>query len=266
MASQDYAALFDTAIDKFILVSFEEWVSVIPDLFHVSSTKRRFEEHQGMVGYPLPQARFPGEQIVQGEVHENWNKRYNMRSAGLGDALPLEDVEDDPTGMLTQGAAKIAGGLSASFTDYVETDMASFLINGFSSTSGTPDSKSLFATDHPLSKQDSTSQANRPSSAVDISISAVQAAITNIRTQKAPNGRPMRNAPRVLWYHPQSALHRPPDSEAADGGGNGGQQHQLHQGLQHHSGGDALPAGEWSGGGRLGDHRQRALPALHLEK
>lgn len=203
MASRDYAALFDTAIDKHILTSFDAWQSFIPEVFHVDSTKRRIVTHQGWQGYGLPTPRFPGEAINQGEVHESYNKQYFIRSCGLGDAIPIEDVDDDPTGMLTQGAARIAGGMAASFEDYVETDAANFLINGFTVTAGSPDGVSLFSTSHPQSKNaPGTTYANRPTTGVDISVATVQSMITRLRTQKAPNGRPMRNSPRVLWYNP----------------------------------------------------------------
>lgn len=203
MASRDYAALFDTAIDKHILTDFDNWESVIPDICHVDSTRRRIVTHQGWQGYGLPTPRFPGEPITQGEVHENYNKQFFIRSAGLGDAIPIEDVDDDPTGMLTQGAARIAGGMARSFEDYVEIDLANYLINGFTSTAGAPDGVSLFSTSHPRAKNNpSVTDANRPTTGVDISVAAVQSMITRIRTQKAPNGRPMRNKPRILWYNP----------------------------------------------------------------
>lgn len=204
MASQNYASAFDKSIDKHILLSFDEWDSVIPQIFHASDTKGRIVQHQGWTGYGLPVARLHGEEIAQLEVAENYGKRYTMRSVGGGDAIPIEDVDDDPAGILTQGSARIAGGLANSFTDYIETDAANFLINGFSVTTGMPDGDTLFSTSHNRSRSNTaTTDSNRPSSGVDLSVSTLQSAITNIRTQKAPNGRPISNRPRVLWYHPQ---------------------------------------------------------------
>lgn len=203
MASQDYAAAFNTTIDKHILVNFEGWQSIIPDIFHVDSTKKRFVTIQGWTGYGLPLSRLPGEPIVQGSISENYNIRLTVGSCGLGDAIPIEDVDDDPTGMLTQGAARIGGGMSESFMDYVEQDICNYLINGFSATAGMADGKSLFSLTHPQARNNpGTSYTNRPTTGVDISVSSVQSMITRIRTQKAPNGRPMNNRPRVLWYNP----------------------------------------------------------------
>jgi hypothetical protein len=203
MASRNYAPLYDVAVDKHIMVTFDDWPSVIPDIYHVDNTKRRIVTHQGWSGYGPPTPRFPGEAIVQGEINEDYNKRFFMRSCGLGDALPIEDVDDDPTGMLTQGSAKIAGGLAKSFTDYAEQDAMDYLINGFSATAGTPDGVSLYSLSHPKSKTEPlTLYANRPTTGVDLSVSTLQSMITRLRTQKAPNGRPMRNKPRILWYNP----------------------------------------------------------------
>jgi hypothetical protein len=203
MASRDYSAAFDRSIDKHILTSFEGWESNIPDICHVETTNRRFVTHQGWQGYGLPTPRFPGELITEGEVHQSYDKQFNMRSAGLGDSLPIEDVDDDPTGMLTQGSAMIAGGLSQSFKDYCEIDLASFLINGFTSTAGTPDSASLYSLTHPRSRNNpGVTDANRPTTGVDMSVATVQQMISRLRLQKAPNGRPMHNTPRVCWYNP----------------------------------------------------------------
>lgn len=203
MASRDYTALFDVSIDKHLLRSFEAWDSAIPDIMHVENTTKRIVTHQGWSGYGLPVARFPGEPIVEGDVHQSFNKQYSMQSVGLGDSIPIEDIEDDPTGMLTQGSAMIAGGLAESFKDYVEIALANFLINGFTVTAGQPDGSSLFSLTHPRSSNNpSTTDANRPSTGVDMTVDSVQQMITRLRTQKSPNGRPMHNAPRVVWYHP----------------------------------------------------------------
>jgi len=203
MASRDYTALYDASIDKHILKSFETWKSTIPDLFHVDNTTRRFVTHQGWQGYGLPTPRFPGEVIVEGDVHQSYNKQYSMQSVGMGDSIPLEDIEDDPTGMLTQGSAMIAGGLAESFKDYVELQAATFLINGFTVTAGQPDGVSLFSLTHPRSLNNSTvTDANRPTTGVDMSVSTVEQMITRLRLQRSPNGRPMYNKPRVMWYNP----------------------------------------------------------------
>jgi hypothetical protein len=171
---------------------------------HVEDTTRRFVTHQGWQGYGLPTPRFPGEPIVEGEIHESYNKQFSMQSAGLGDAIPLEDIEDDPTGMLTQGSAMIAGGLARSFEQYVDIQLATFLINGFTVTAGQPDGASLFSLTHPRSKNNSgVTDANRPSTGVDMTVDTVQQMITRLRLQKAPNGQPLHLKPRVMWYNPQ---------------------------------------------------------------
>jgi hypothetical protein len=203
MASADFAAVFDKQIAKHLLRSFDEWDSVIPDIYHVSNMDGPFEEHMSWTGYGLPEFRLPGEEIHQSEIHENYGKRYTARSFGNGDAIPLEHIDDDPTGILTQGGARIAGGLANSFKQLTEIDAANYLINGFTVTAGTPDGASLFSTSHPRSKsQPGTLDANRPTAGVDISVTEVQNMITRIRTQVSPNGIPMMNRPRILWHSP----------------------------------------------------------------
>lgn len=204
MASQDYSALYNRTVDKHILIAFQKWPSIVPDIFHVESTKRRYVIQQGWTGYGQPIPRLPGEPIRQGSISENFNVKFTVGSVGLGDAIPIEDVDDDPTGILVQGAAKIAGGLAESFMDYVEMDITqSYLLNGFTATAGQPDGKSLFSATHLRSRTNqTTTDSNRPSTGVDLTVSSAQSAITALRTQKAPNGRPMMNSPRVLWYNP----------------------------------------------------------------
>jgi hypothetical protein len=203
MASNDFAAVFDKQIAKHLLLSYEEWDSVISDIYHVNTMDGPFEEHFSWAGYDLPTFRLPGEPITQSEVHQNFGKRYTARSFGNGDAIPMEHIEDDPTGILTVGGARIAGGLSNSFKQLVEIDAANYLINGFTVTAGTPDGASLFSLSHPRSAALlGTLDANRPTAGEDLSVAALEAMITRLRTQVSPNGVPMMNEPRILWHSP----------------------------------------------------------------
>jgi hypothetical protein len=203
MASLDFAAAFDRQIEKHLLLSFDEWPTVIPVIYHTEDMEGFFEEHMSWTGYDLPTFRLPGEPITQSEIHENYGKRYTRQHFGNGDAIPMEYIEVDPTGMLTMGGARVAGGLSNSFEQLMEIAAADNLINGFTVTAGSPDGVALFSTSHPRSKSEpGTLDANRPSAAEDISVTAVQEMITRLRTQRSPNGIPMQNEPAILWHSP----------------------------------------------------------------
>lgn len=203
MASTDFLAVYDKQISKQIMLSFQEWPSRIPQLYHADSMDGPFTEHMGWRGYDLPQFRLPGEEIRQTVIHEDYSKRYTARSYGNGDSIPAEFIRDDPTGMLTQGGARIAGGIADSFKQLVELDATNYYLNGFTVTAGMADGVALYSASHPRAKSNAAVlDANRPTTGTALSVSEVQQSIIRLRTQYSPNNIPMMNTPRVLWTSP----------------------------------------------------------------
>ncbi len=214
MASQNLAPLFNSTIDKNLFLEFQDWDPGYRRVYHMSTTNRRTVLHQSWQGYSMPQQRYPGNVFAQGMIQPSFNKLYIIRRWGLGDSFAREDVEDDLTGILTKGLPSVGGGMARAFQNRMETDAMGFLATqGFASGTvvGMADGKSLFNTAHPISQSNTGSTwANRPSVDVDLSISSAQAAITNLRTQKAPDNITfMQNRPRCLLINPVNSFIAP---------------------------------------------------------
>lgn len=162
------------------------------NFFHMETTTDRYVWHQGWIGYSLPTFRVPGETFTQSQYAPNFSKQYIIRRFGLGDGIPMEDIEDDMYGVINQILPRKGGMMAVAFNNLMEYDTSNFFaVNGFASgtsVAGMADGVSLFNTAHPISAtQRGVLWSNRPSVDADFSIATAQAMETNLNTQKAPD-------------------------------------------------------------------------------
>lgn len=190
--STNLTPLFIRGLDDNIYVVVSGYEAFWKKIFHVHPTIARYIDHQTWEGYKLPQSRVPGERIADGQFLPSFSKHYVIRNFGLKDSFPEEDIDDDLYGVIKRVIPAKGGLFARTFMDLTEYDTANLLANqGFASGSlvaGSPDGKSLFNTQHPVSvSQQNVFASNRPTIETDMSVAGMQAASTNIRLQKAPN-------------------------------------------------------------------------------
>lgn len=208
MASTNLYPLFTKGINRHFLLELKEYDPVWRNLFHMDSTSDRYIWHQSWEGYQLPEFRVPGERIAQGAFKPSFNKQYIIRTFGLGDSIPQEDIDDDLYAVINKQLAKKGGALARAFTNLLEYDTAQFFgVQAFASgtsVAGSSDGVSLFSTAHPISaSQPLVTWSNRPSVAADLSQSSLQAAATALRLQKAPDNLTfLNNEIKTLVYNP----------------------------------------------------------------
>lgn len=206
--SSNLYPLFIKGINRHFLLELMTYNPKWKSIFHVGATDERYIWHQGWQGYPLPQFRVPGEPIAQSQFAPSFNKQYIIRSFGLGDSFPQEDIDDDLYAVITFSAAKKGGLMARSFVNLMEYDTAGFFQNqGYvsgSSVAGMSDGKSLFNTAHPISANNTgTTASNRPSIDADMSVALAQFYAVNLRTQKAPDNLTfIDNEVRAVVFNP----------------------------------------------------------------
>lgn len=206
--SYNLTPLYVKGIDENIHVTIAAYEAGWKPLFHIHETQARYIDHQTWEGYQLPQARFPGGIIASGQFKPSFNKHFVIRSFGLQDQFPFEDIEDDLYGVIHRMLPAKGGLFAQSFMDLMEIDTSNLLsIQGFASGSnvaGSPDGVSLFSSAHPISvSQPNVLWSNRSSINVDMSIAGAQAAETALRLQKAPNNiTVLQNELDLVWFNP----------------------------------------------------------------
>lgn len=190
--SQNLSVLFKAGLDKSFNLAIEQYPSYINQIFHVQSTDKRVYDMQGWQTYGNATSRTPGEQIRLDAFFPSFGKRFVMVSYGLGDVIAQEDWDDDQYGVMSRVLSSKGGALAEAFTVTKEI-VGARLFNNYGYASGTgiagsPDGYALFSTLHPTSLQNAATLSNRPSTDADLSMSTLQAAVTNLEQQIAPNG------------------------------------------------------------------------------
>lgn len=192
MPTRDINAAFSAGISKHLQIEMKEKPPTYRRIFQEDTSDAKFVDMQLWEGYELPVRKSPAMPGFLGGAKESFSKRFIHDTYYLGDVIPDEDWEDDKYGVLHRILPAKGGMMGRAFRALKEVQHANFFINyGYvsgTSVAGMSDGLSLFNTAHPLSANNTTTFANRPSTDVDLSISSAQTAAINLRTQKSASG------------------------------------------------------------------------------
>ena len=148
----------------------EEW----KNSFEVENSERSFEEETKLSGFGSAPIKDEGAAIAFDDAQEVHTSRYTHETIALGFSITEEAVEDNLYDSLS---ARYTKALARSFQHTKEVKGAALFNEGFTGQTG-GDGKSLFATDHPLVS--GGTNANRPSVAVDLNETSLEAAVIAI--------------------------------------------------------------------------------------
>ena len=84
--------------------------------------------------------------VAYDEIAQGFDKKYTADTYELAFRTSKEGLDDEQEDVI----ADAARALGSSMTYTYNVDHANLFNNGFTSTTGSPDGKELFATDHPL--------------------------------------------------------------------------------------------------------------------
>ena len=183
------------AIEGDIMTPFKRWPELYSQYLNVENTTRDISQRTQIAGFQLLAEVAENAPVTYDEPAQGFDKTYKPVQLALGFKVSRVAFDDDKYGWIK----KLAGDLGRSAIETIETRAANIFNNGFTDTG--PDGKVLFATDHPDPKGGGA-QANRPTNHVDLSVPALQAALTDIRKWKDTSGRRARFQPKMLMVPP----------------------------------------------------------------
>ena len=148
----------------------EEW----KQSFETENSERSFEEETKLSGFGSAPIKDEGAAIAFDDAQEVHTSRYTHETIALGFSITEEAVEDNLYDSLS---ARYTKALARSFQHTKEVKGAALFNEGFTGQTG-GDGVSLFNTSHPL--VNGSTNANRPSTAVDLNETSLEAAVIAI--------------------------------------------------------------------------------------
>lgn len=172
----------------------EEWRK----FFEVVSSNKAFEEDVLVTGFGLAQVKAEGASTAFDEAAEAWTSRYTHETLALQFAITEEAIEDN---LYMQMGAKYAKALARAMQFAIEVKCAAVFNNGYDSAYAGGDGKSLFATNHPLAGGGTFS--NMLATPADLSETALEDLLIQIRKAKDDRGQPIALTPKMLVVPPE---------------------------------------------------------------
>src|SRR3990167_4135124 len=168
-----------------------------PRFLNIGSSKKAQETDYRLSGLGSFQSMTEGGAVTYSDPLSGPTKVYTHSTTGLGYKITDEMMRHELYGQMS----KMERSLMRAAIDKQETDAASVLNNGFSTSYvGFTAGESLFATSH-ARLDGGTANANRPSTDVDLGVTALQNAVIQFHLWKDDRGRPIRSRPKLLIVH-----------------------------------------------------------------
>jgi|TARA_R110000824_G_scaffold31807_1_gene103157 hypothetical protein len=146
------------------------------EIFETESSERSFEEETKLSGFAAAPVKNEGQSIDYDNAQEVWTARYNHETIALGFAITEEAVEDNLYDSLSTRYTK---ALARAMAYTKQTKAATVLNNAFASSGSLGgDGETLCSSAHPLVS--GGSNANEPSTQVDLNETSLEAAIIQI--------------------------------------------------------------------------------------
>lgn len=167
------------------------------EIFEKETSERSFEEETKLSGFNAAPVKNEGQAIAYDNAQEAWTARYTHETIAMGFSITEEAMEDNLYDSLS---ARYTKALARAMAYTKEVKGAAILNNGFDANYTYGDSKTLFATDHPLIS--GGTNANRPNSGVDLNETSLEAAVIAIAGYTDERGLLIAARPRKLIVPP----------------------------------------------------------------
>ncbi len=171
---------------------------------NIGSSKKAQETDFKMTGLGAVASIAEGAEVTFGDPIAGGTKVYVHTQTGLGYKITDMMIRHELYGQMS----RLEQSLMESIQDKQENDGVSVLSNGFTSTAqpvGFQTGEALFATSH-ARLDGGTAQSNRPSTDVNIGVTALQNAIIAFHNWKNDRGRPFLSVPKLLVIHPNDLM------------------------------------------------------------
>lgn len=161
-------------------------------IFDISTSDRMYEEDVETVGFGLLQTKSEGASITYDTAQQGTVSRYTHVTYALGYIVTMEQLMDN---LYEKVSFKQTSKLARSTYATEETVHANVLNRGFDSNYTGGDGKELFSTAHPCANGN---QSNHLTTAADISESAIEDLVIQIKNSVDSRGIRFGNKPKRL--------------------------------------------------------------------
>lgn len=192
--------LYEPNIRKVIFESYTYMPTEYDKLLNVQSAEFTYVEDYRMGGFGAVASKPEGTAIVYDDPVPGGRVRYTWSPFGKGFRITYEAQRDERYGQMK----KMGTSLGRAFRNATEIQAAAIFNNAFTGTPASGfDGKTLCATDHPLLRGGTAR--NRPSSAVDLSVTALQDALVDFEKTLDESSVPVMIRPKTLVVTPEQA-------------------------------------------------------------
>lgn len=193
-----FSALLAPGLHKVFQFWMKQRPPVYREFLNVETSDRNYEEELPVSGVGGVVAKAEGSGVTYSEPVQGTARRYTHQGYGLGFRVTREMRDDDLYNVMN----RMPKALSKSMGSRVNVDSFSVLNSGFDTTITTYDALSLFNTAHTLLR--GGTQANRPTTEADLSLTSLQAAIETFRLWTDEDGHRADLYPKMLIVPVQS--------------------------------------------------------------
>ena len=186
LISQDFSKIFDDSV--------KAESPIYDKIFKLGTSTHKYEKMSGATGLPLHTVKEEGADAGSGDLKQKYDKTFTHTTYAMISRITKEAFDDDLSGQLKK-IPKLQG-ISARQT--IETLAAQIFDRSQTAAYTGPDGKVLCATDHPRAGDGGT-WSNRPTTNVDLSVSAAEDAVIAIKNTEDDWGNPMHLMPRILY-------------------------------------------------------------------
>jgi hypothetical protein len=174
-------------------LEYKKYTEEHTQIFETESSDRSFEEETKLSGFSAAPVKDEGAGIEYDEAQEAWTARYNHETIAMGFSITEEAIEDNLYDSLS---ARYTKALARAMAYTKQVKGAAILNNAFASGTTYGDGQPLCATGHPLVSGGTNS--NRPTTAVDLNETSLEAACINIAAWTDERGLLIAAKPKRL--------------------------------------------------------------------
>lgn len=193
--------LMHVGFDEILFLRWKELGPVYPQIFNIKSSKRKYQKSSGFSGFGTLTEKGEGENMDSDSPIQGYDTTFTHRTYALYARVTMELQEDDQYDIIRRLPSALADATYRTIESYAaEVFNNAFTAAGRYLTGG--DGKYLCATDHPLTG--GGTQANKPATDADLSLTSIEAGLTAMRKIKGDRGEHLSLVPKVLLIPPDS--------------------------------------------------------------
>lgn len=196
MRTTDHPELLDTPLRKIWFRALQNTPAEYVQWMNIVETRRAFEDDLRMAEFGTVPKHVEGDTPLFEDALEGSTKRYEPDEYVMGYVITQRMREDDQHGIMV----RMTEGLRESFRNLFEVQAYHVLNNSTSTTTAREkgfDNLALLSTAHTMLKPGQANQANKPSTDVTLSQTALEAAQQTMAAWKGETGFPAFFTPRI---------------------------------------------------------------------